>query len=302
LQSTAVTAAYANLNSSTTKALVSVKELDSTLKMLRSPLKGARKTLLRMFKEKQKRTLGKSLADCVKIADEIYLEHKYGWKNTISDMVNVMVSVHKARARMESERRVVRGSASASVSWKKDFDQSGFGGWPTLRARGHVDHNIDQRVDAGIVYALPCATTTQALAEEFGVGAKDLLSSVYETLPWSFVVDWFIGIGDWLSAIAPNPFVQVLGSWATYTEKNWRIISDPTLGLSVTSLPALPTTLFEYTVPGTVRDGGDSVIRVANPALPSTPTWKPKVASMSHTIDGLALSSQQLVKMMSRFR
>lgn len=287
--------AYAKMKAPPTQGLVSLVELEETLKMFRSPFKSARKLLVSMLKQKRKRTLGKTLRDSARIIDDLWLEYQYGWRNVVFDVDNAIKSATEVRGRLEKQRRVVRGSESNTQKWECDFDQSGFGSWPTLRARGHVAHTIEQRGDAGIIFECPNSTSAEQLVKQYGLEARNLPAAVWEMIPYSFVVDWFVGVGDWLQAIVPDPSINVLATWVTEQTHDIKTQSNVTLSIDVTSLPALPTTTFSYQIDGSVTEVSDTVQRYTDRSCPPTPSVNLNIYSLMHTLNGLALGSQRIL-------
>lgn len=65
----------------------------------------------------------------------------------------------------------------------------------------------------GILYE---STAAGRLAGQLGLTRP--LTSAWNLLPWSFVVDWFINVGSFLDAIQPTGAHKTLGSWASTTE------------------------------------------------------------------------------------
>lgn len=49
-------------------------------------------------------------------------------------------------------------------------------------------------------------------SKSFGLTWTDLPDAAWELTPWSFVVDWFINVGDYIRAITPKPEVRILSA------------------------------------------------------------------------------------------
>jgi hypothetical protein len=131
-----------------------------------------------------------------------------------------------------------------------------------------------------------------------GLRDQDIPVTVWELVPWSFVVDWFVNVGDWIQAVTPNPSVTVKGSWTT------------TIVRTRDEVGPIRATLYVGTPPATtyvsVADGGDftseSVIRISNPSLPLSPQLTSGPLSALHSVDGLALLVGSICKSLRTFR
>lgn len=67
------------------------------------------------------------------------------------------------------------------------------------------------------------------LASNVGFTAKGLITVPWELVPYSFVVDWFVNVGDFLNAITPSPSYKQLGSCLVTertTSNSWTAISS----------------------------------------------------------------------------
>jgi len=47
------------------------------------------------------------------------------------------------------------------------------------------------------------------------LGLSRPLTSAWELVPYSFVIDWFVGVGDWLDANQPSLASKTLCAWAS---------------------------------------------------------------------------------------
>jgi hypothetical protein len=73
-----------------------------------------------------------------------------------------------------------------------------------------------------------------------GVGFKDLLTLPWELVPFSFVFDWFVNVGDRLRAAVPTSGFKELGSCTTVTRV------DSVRGTAQTATPNAGYTIISY--------------------------------------------------------
>lgn len=120
-------------------------------------------------------------------AAQNWLELQYGWKPLVQDVYDAAVFVdHQFRRPIVNTYRVVRFARGRKL-------HSGTVPWPDaygLRAWNPV--NVTSRRS---IIARLSEKSVARLA-----GLIDPASLAWELLPWSFVVDWFIPVGNYLSA------------------------------------------------------------------------------------------------------
>jgi len=123
-------------------------------------------------------------------------------------------------------------------------------------------------------------------ANHFGIGLYDALPTAWELIPYSFVVDWFIGVGDWIQACMPNPHVSHLASSATVCEEE--VVRLELLG----NMSSWPGRLHGAGL-NITRSSLDELRRI-NPNLPSHPVVNREWMSLKREIDSFALPWQIL--------
>lgn len=67
----------------------------------------------------------------------------------------------------------------------------------------------------GTVRAYVLYEHQMSLVERSGLSLHELPISVWEGIPFSFVVDWFLNVGDWIRAVTPKAGVNVLATGVT---------------------------------------------------------------------------------------
>jgi len=116
-----------------------------------------------------------------------WLAMQYGWLPTISDVF----AAWKAYSAL-TERRVWKVTASGRVF--KEYEASSNSGLFTAPGWSECSVRYTYWVEESV-------STGRSL------GLTDPASIVWELLPWSFVVDWFIPIGTYLEVLNTAPYV-----------------------------------------------------------------------------------------------
>lgn len=276
----ALVKAYAKMNSSAILSGELLSDLDKSLGMLRRPFKTSLSLVGKMLTYRKLR-LGKTAASAAKASSHAWLEYRYGWKPLIMDCESAILTCYDVRDRMIKRRLVARGSEN----WEgnKSLDSSNRSLTPEWSVSGAATCQYKQEAFAGVIYEVDPQSIMSGTSAYWGLQARDLGPTVWEILPYSFVADWFVGIGDWIQAVLPRPGIQVVGSWKT--TKNVRTTSFKMQLTHKYGSPAqyLTTALGDYSVKT------EDIRRCTNPSLASFPVVKPATISLLHSVDALAL-------------
>jgi hypothetical protein len=136
-------------------------------------------------------------------------------------------------------------------------------------------------------------TYTYEMYEELAafrqMGLGNPLTILWERLPWSFVIDWFIPIGTYLSLIGQVPFMK--GRWMRTSSMRWQSSGSYRMDQSASSL-------WNY-IPSTPIPDGDWTVfnmeRVISFSPPTVPRPRLQVAGAvqgGRVLNALALSHQ----------
>lgn len=128
-------------------------------------------------------------------AGNAWLEYSYGWRpfmGDVRDAVNTLMDVAD-----QPEKRVCRVSASMRTKYTTNlpegriFTDTGL----NLYVRGYYVRDVNESLR--VVWR--CSPNAADLPARFGL--LNPAEVVWELVPFSFVVDWFLPIGDYLSAL-----------------------------------------------------------------------------------------------------
>jgi hypothetical protein len=173
-------------------------ELRETLRQIRNPAKALRLGLpayrqtlierIRGVRNRRRRSI---------IASETWLEYVYGAAPLISDVR----SGAEALARYDnqwyghSKRVNAVGVAEKVVNWSSSYRNWGF---------GRYYYSTDLHLTAKTIYSglVGCGAgnTSGAAFDLFGVRWEEILPTLWELTPWSFLIDYFTNVGDIITA------------------------------------------------------------------------------------------------------
>lgn len=138
--------------------------------------------------------------DIAKIASEVWLEMRYAWRPLLFDMQDVHVAIRRMLAGVEdplhrayATETVDRMESSAFMSSTVRFDNAFSGGLPYTAVYQQRKSTVEIKLHASVGIQV---TTREVVM-------TDPVVTFWETVPFSFVLDWFITIGDCLAAFSP---------------------------------------------------------------------------------------------------
>lgn len=188
--------------------MVLLGELRETLHMIRSPSIALRKGLSLYFDALKKRaSKARSHRDLRRAVNGTYLEFTFGWQPLISDIKAGAEAFAEVLNRREHDGlRPIRSkrfnwSQEAMISHDPEYAIPYF--FPPASYL-LLDRKVLQKSEANVSYwsmqdfRLAQWNKPTAL-DSFGISLKEFVPSIWELIPWSFVVDYFTNIGDILN-------------------------------------------------------------------------------------------------------
>lgn len=138
------------------------------------------------------------------VAASLYIEYIYGLKPLMSDVYTLYKEAVKQSSQPLLLKTVGTSSATYEAPWGDTYISSNAQSFPKKSVcNSHVKATIWARID-------PDGSHVRALNQ---LGLLNPLTLAYNLTPWSFLVDWFLPIGQVLSALtAPAGLIFVDGS------------------------------------------------------------------------------------------
>lgn len=184
-------------------------EIRDTLKMLRKPAGALQEgiqryldELKRVNAENKRRYFNKQKPRYIRnlshIASGLWLERAFGWlplMNDIKDSINAYNNLFE----IDRTVKVSAGGHDAKLrSQSNDLQLLISGGWLNFRVDARQTDHVVVRY-RGAVNAQAVSTASDRYAQ-FGFTPSEFIPTAWEVLPWSFLADYFVNIGDLLSA------------------------------------------------------------------------------------------------------
>jgi hypothetical protein len=140
-----------------------------------------------------------------------WLELQYGWKPLMSDLYGSADALRESEGDGKSYRIDVTGVARSTekISWKKGIAPAPGALWIPVRG------SVTSLSKVHLTYKLE----NPLLASLGSLGVTNPAYLVWELLPFSFVVDWFLPLGNWINSMDAAVGYDFLGGTRTSFQK-----------------------------------------------------------------------------------
>lgn len=215
----AATDCWANVNREETQLLVTLAELKRTISMLQNPIANFRDffTRVKKIKNASPRYKGDLSLPVHKYMAREWLTWRYGWLQLYRDLYNTLQALKKNEAsgllRAFGSHRIERETQENFVT------ESGFSsvvGLNWYRVRRHTVY-----VRSGIYYEGSLKTNSY-----LGVTPEAVVDAYWELIPYSFVIDWALGVQSYIKGLIRHLSVPIKGSFTTYTHVKSCVVSS----------------------------------------------------------------------------
>lgn len=150
-----------------------------------------------------------------------WLQLRYGILPFVRDVKSIVEGVNAP----VGKRRITTRASLETNKFKSWVADTG-----TWQATYRVFTNI-QIVERFEVRAMSLDEYTADVQSNVGLSTKGLLTVPWELIPYSFVADWFLNVGDYINALAPAPGYSQLGS--ALVQKQVQVVIAKVSGLTV---------------------------------------------------------------------
>lgn len=197
-------------------------ELRETLHMIRHPALALRKgldTYHGAVKERTRRIRSERTKRAV--IGGTWLEYSFGWAPFVNDIKDGMMALAETiSGKYVSNVIIGKGSDSEPIlqstitggvgplNWRLSYQTIGV---ITVRYKGEVVSEM--------------ATFNSSIRENWGIRFSDFVPTVWELIPYSFLVDYFSNVGDVLSAMSEGTVRLAWGNQTARLERNTRLVN-----------------------------------------------------------------------------
>lgn len=183
--------AYAKINETTAMLGVTLGEMAETLAMIRNPLATLRKFLVKVWK---KRNL-KGFSDGV--AKDTWLEYRYGIMPAILDTNSIINAINEKASKIYQSKASVRTNLGTTTSYVNLS-------WAYFVPKFRIEHSQVLKTSVGLYF-------NPINRQQYGLAATQILPSMIELIPYSFIWNWFIDVDTWINALMGSFTTPIAG-------------------------------------------------------------------------------------------
>lgn len=260
---------------------VFLAELKETLLFIRNPLKG----LLKYFERK-------GIKNLLRLTNDTWLQYRYGVRPMIADMNSAYSAMNNSFHRYADIIRKASAHSQVVVShkyrecWTNDSEFLNYVS-SSLNFKYSVDVTTSVETTASTFYTWLFTRYAPVLGILQGPGV--LAGTLWETIPLSFVVDWFVGVGDFLSTFRYTPGLLIKGYTLTQVQRFHRIVKC--LGFQYMNYRYTYTLFDDQFEQNVCRK-----LRTLPSGLPGYPALNLYRFDLKHLIDYLSLNTQRVLR------
>lgn len=177
------------------------KEWRETLELVRKPASALIRLLGTSFVRKAKRKLRRTTQKHrSKVLADLWLEYKFGWKPLVSDLEGAITTVSQWKDGLRSFERVTGTAQKSYPSVYYNHPMSGDYGLQTVGFRARTTSRRTKY--GGLVMTDRSARDVTTIPKGLGLTLEAFVPTVWELIPYSFLIDYFTNVGDLLKAWA----------------------------------------------------------------------------------------------------
>lgn len=201
--SRAGTSARAQVTQQEADVLTMLLELKKTISTLLNPLNNLNSLILRFARAKS--VAGSTLSVGKYISSE-WLKFRYGIMPIMYDIQGIIKAIEKDRSK---GRHHARGGASLNETLLLT---------PQIWSHGDIDttyldtYTDDIVIKCGLVY-----DAKLVVADYLGLNLRAIPSTAWEVIPFSFIVDWFFNVQEYIRAISATGIAPESGGYTVVT-------------------------------------------------------------------------------------
>lgn len=217
-------------------------ELKETLNLLRNPFSALTNEMLKIYKHGRKVNKTASLLDALSGG---WLTYRYGIIPLMLDIQNIIQLCEKKLRQIEGMQRESGGLKHSSNFVTKIDNDLKIGDITRINSTTVFEFERVYKTTHHCYFLRSFESQDLATMRMLGMHPSQFTSILWELTRLSFVVDWFIAVGDWLRAFSPDPTVSFLGHCVsqkieTTIKATMTRVSSP-YGLDTTKAVVLPS-------------------------------------------------------------
>jgi len=167
--------------------------------MIKSPARTLRQEIVKYQATlKKRRPRINNLNTAKRVLSDTWLEFSFGWRPLLADISDGVTAYERLRDN-SFVKRSFSATGIATGEEQLDYLDTAFGQVLTKTQR-KVWSQVEVRYKCGSRRELSGQVSTAGIQNMLGLGWRDFVPTVWELVPWSFLVDYFVNVGEILDA------------------------------------------------------------------------------------------------------
>lgn len=140
-------------------------------------------------------------------ASDIWLTYSFGVKPLVGSINDLSTSISNYHDRVNGKGSIARYSGSSTKSWVTTGGTGSFGPCPGLSPaayRERLEHKLQYKYYCGYKMFIASANG-YGVVDHYGLGLKQLPVVGWELLPFSWIADYFVNVGEYLEDNFTSP-------------------------------------------------------------------------------------------------
>lgn len=225
MEAEARTKALANAKTPNVMGLVDIAEARSTVVSLAKSVENLRRVFLAIGTGTQyvawlkRNNAVRSPASLYRFISSNWLQYRYMFVPLMLT-ANSVLEAYRTSRKPPGFRETFRSSVTNHITKSEESFGTVFNGLWTTKL--YATRSVTTTVRGGCLQEV---ITAKCLSTELGLDPAYIGQALWEITTLSFVIDWFINIGDFVAAVSPDVGSKILGTWTTTTTKStttWR--------------------------------------------------------------------------------
>lgn len=208
--------ALAKANASKFDLLTFLAEFNKTNELVRRFGKSTFKRAYDLNQSLQKRVRRSQMT--YKVFSEAWLEARYGWRILMYDLLAMNESIERLQEGIPLRGRFSAYDEIVGTPYSSSGSATTLRAWsPNLTGYNSYFNNVAYSRHQTVTRSVKAGVAVEHLGQDMYM--SDPLVTAWEIIPFSFIADWFLTIGDAIKAHSPFATTNLLWSYLTTVDK-----------------------------------------------------------------------------------
>lgn len=280
----AIQEAYSAMSKPDVNITENLAEAEQVLGLLKSPVRQFREAWKYLHRRFIKRSIRSDPKRYFDFMSNRWLEARYGIVPIMSDIDGIQSLYQNSILFNQAGLKRAKGGfqvtsdsqVTVKTSWVRD---------PTLPFKADIWTKTDTRkfVTSGCYFSVIWPESRRLSLN--GVNLSQYAYNLWQLVPYSFVLDWVVDVGNWINVMLPDPSINYLGNYVS-------VVDETTIHRCLSNFTRAP--LPQYWTPvvtcsPTYTQTTKRLVRSVNRPVPVAPLLNVEIINLNRSLDALSL-------------